>query len=101
MPWVYILRCADDSYYVGLAQVDLDRRVGEHQSGAFPGYTSSRRPVVLVWATEYERFDQAIAFERRLKGWSRAKKDAFVRGDFEHLRAKSRRRGGSPISGDN
>lgn len=97
MPWVYILRCADGSYYVGLAQTDLDRRVGEHQSGHYRGYTHSRRPVELAWAAEYERFDQAIAFERQLKGWSRAKKDAVVRGEFDALVPLAKRRAGAPL----
>ena len=94
MPWVYILKCSDDSYYVGLAQQDLDRRIGEHQSGAYPGYTSKRRPVALVWADEYERYDQAIALERQLKGWSRVKKEALIAGDFDRLQTLSKRRGG-------
>ncbi|WP_338019817.1 GIY-YIG nuclease family protein [Pinisolibacter aquiterrae] len=69
-PFVYILRCSDGSYYVGLAQTDLDRRIGEHQSGHYRGYTHSRRSVELLWAMGYERYDQAIAFERQLKGWA-------------------------------
>ena len=92
MPWVYILRCSDDSYYVGLAQTDLDRRVGEHQSGHFPGYTSTRRPVELLWAADYERYDQAIAFERQIKGWSRAKKEALMAGTFDRLPLPASRR---------
>lgn len=93
-PFVYILRCSDGSYYVGLAQTDLDRRIGEHQSGHYRGHTHSRRPVELLWAMEYERYDQAIAFERQLKGWGRAKKEAFLRGDFDRLVSLSGRRGG-------
>ena len=57
----------------------------EHQTGAYAGYTSRRRPVELVWATEFPRFDEAIAFERQVKGWSRAKKEALIRGVFEAL----------------
>ena len=99
-PFVYILRCADGSYYVGLAQTDLDRRIGEHQSGRYRGYTHSRRPVDLVWAMEYERYEQAIAFERQLKGWSRAKKEAFLRGDFDDLVRRAKRRGGAASPGN-
>lgn len=90
-PTVYVLRCADGSYYVGIAREDLERRVWEHQTGAFPGYTSRRRPVELVFATEFQRFDEAIAFERQVKGWSRAKKEALIRGDFDALQALARR----------
>lgn len=92
-PTVYMLRCADGSYYVGIAREDLMRRVAEHQSGTYAGHTSRRRPVELVWAREFPRFDEAIAFERQIKGWSRAKKDALIRGDFDALRALARRSG--------
>ncbi len=90
-PTVYVLRCADGSYYVGIAREDLERRVWEHQTGVFPGYTSRRRPVELVFATEFRRFDEAIAFERQVKGWSRAKKEALIRGDFDALHDLARR----------
>ena len=53
-PWVYVLRCADGSYYVGLAQIDLDRRIAEHRAGTHPGFTSRRLPVELVWARSEE-----------------------------------------------
>lgn len=91
-PTVYTLRCADGAYYVGIAREDLLRRVHEHRTGAYAGYTSRRRPVELVWAAEFPRFDEAIAFERQVKGWSRAKKEALIRGDFEDLSRLARRR---------
>lgn len=99
-PWVYILRCADGSYYVGLARLDLDARIWEHNAGVHPGYTSKRRPVTSVWAEEFPRFDEAIAFERQLKGWSRAKKEALIRGDYDALPGLARRRGGKPRASD-
>lgn len=90
--FVYILRCADDSYYVGSARgTSLDKRIGEHQAGTYPGYTSRRRPVTLVWAEQFERFDEAVAYERRLKGWSRAKKEALIRGDWAALQDLAKR----------
>ena len=67
--FVYILRCADDRYYVGSARGEtLDKRLGEHQAGTLPGYTSGRRPVSLVYAESFDRITDAIAFERRVKG---------------------------------
>ncbi|WP_348271105.1 GIY-YIG nuclease family protein [Methylobacterium sp. Leaf93] len=67
--FVYILRCADGSYYVGSARGEtLGKRLGEHHAGTFQGYTSKRRPVVLVYAEEFERITEAIAFERQVKG---------------------------------
>jgi putative endonuclease len=92
---VYMLRCADDSYYVGCAN-DLERRIAEHQSGAFPGYTYSRRPVELVWSEHFDRMTDAIAAERQIKGWSRAKKAALIRGEWDGVRKLSKRRGGRP-----
>ncbi|HNR77538.1 MAG TPA: GIY-YIG nuclease family protein [Parvularculaceae bacterium] len=93
--YVYILRCADNSYYVGSHRGDdLETRVSQHQTGTFPdAYTSKRRPVTLVWSERFTRFDDAVAFERRVKGWSRAKKDALIRGDFDALKFLAKRPG--------
>ena len=75
--FVYILRCSDGSYYVGSATGDdLSKRIAEHQTGAYLGYTWSRRPIRLAWSEHFERVTDAIAAERQIKGWSRAKKEA-------------------------
>ncbi|MHC8508723.1 MAG: GIY-YIG nuclease family protein [Rhodospirillales bacterium] len=87
--WVYILECADGRYYVGSARGDLDRRVDEHNHGSYDGYTKRRRPVKLVFSESYDRVVDAIDAERKLKGWSRAKKEALIQGDFESLKALS------------
>jgi putative endonuclease len=89
---VYMLRCADGSYYVGSARLGLDRRVNEHNEGVYGGYTSTRRPVVLVWAEHFEVITDAIAVERQIKGWSRAKKEALIRGDFAAIQLLSKRK---------
>lgn len=83
--WAYMLLCADGSFYTGCT-TDLDTRIGQHQCGEIPGYTSTRRPVELVWAEEFQHIDDAIAAERRIKGWSRAKKQALIRGDWDAIR---------------
>ena len=83
--YVYILECADRSYYVGLTQRSLDVRLAEHHNGTFAGYTHDRRPVKLVWSDEFGRLTDAITRERQLKGWSRAKKEALIRGDYAAL----------------
>jgi putative endonuclease len=77
-----MLRCSDGSYYVGSARLGLDRRVAEHNEGVYRGYTSTRRPVAPVWAEHFLLITDAIAIERQLKGWSRAKKEALIRGDL-------------------
>ena len=90
--WVYILRCSDGSYYVGTTRASLDRRIAEHHGGTYGGYTKRRRPVELAFHQEFDRITDAVAAERQIKGWSRAKKEALVRGDFEALRSLAERR---------
>jgi putative endonuclease len=82
--WVYILRCSDDSYYTGTTS-DLEKRVSEHQAGIVAGYTSNKRPVKLIWSEHFADMRDAVAAERQIKGWSRAKKEALMRQDFEAL----------------
>ena len=88
--YVYMLRCADGSYYVGSTRASLEQRVGQHNAGTFDGYTKSRRPVELVLSQFFERITDAVAAERQIKGWSRAKKEALIRGDFEALKVLAR-----------
>jgi len=82
--WVYLLRCADGSYYAGHTD-DLEKRIGEHLSGASGGYTATRLPLELVWSQECPTRIEALDFERQIKGWSRAKKEALIRSDWEEL----------------
>ena len=89
--FVYILRCNDGSYYVGSTR-DLENRVDKHNAGFYGGYTARRRPVELVHSQEFGRIEDAIAAERQIKGWSRAKKEALMHGDFGALKALSKRR---------
>jgi putative endonuclease len=89
--YVYMLRCADGSYYVGSARRGLDQRLDEHNAGTYGGYTSTRRPVTLVWAQHFLLITDAIAVERQIKGWSRAKKEALIRSDYEAIRTLSKR----------
>ena len=93
MAYVYILKCADDSYYVG-STTNLDRRLFEHQNGLIRGYTESRRPVELVWSAEFPTDHDAFLRERQIKGWSRTKKEALIRGDWNgiHKVVKQERR---------
>jgi len=84
MAWVYILECADGTYYVG-STVDIERRVSEHQMGEGAAYTKRRRPVKLIWCADFDRVDEAFAFEKRVQGWSRRKREALMEGRFEAL----------------
>ena len=87
--YVYILRCADDSYYTGHTD-DLEARLAAHQTGLFRNYTLNRRPVKLVFAEELPTRLDALEQERRIKGWSRAKKEALISRDWDKLVALSR-----------
>ncbi|MGH6677644.1 MAG: GIY-YIG nuclease family protein [Bradyrhizobium sp.] len=91
--YLYILRCTEGSYYVGTTIGSLEKRVAEHQAGAYGGYTAFRRPVELVFHQEFERLDDAAAAERQIKGWRRDKKEALIRGDFAVLPFLARRGG--------
>ena len=90
--WVYMLRCSDGSYYVGHTE-DLDVRLSQHRQGIGCEWTKRRRPVELVWCDfTYDRYE-ALAFERRIKGWTRAKKEALIEEDWKRVKWLSR----SPI----
>jgi putative endonuclease len=89
---IYILQCADGSYHTGITRRSVEERLSEHARGLILDcYTFERRPVKLVFAEHYERITDAIAAERRIKGWLRAKKEAYMRGDFPALVALSKR----------
>ena len=79
-----MLRCSDASYYIGHTD-ELERRIAQHQSGELPGYTQSRRPIELVWSQEFVTREEALAAERQIKGWARAKKEALIRSDWKAI----------------
>jgi putative endonuclease len=84
MPFMYILRCSDGSFYVGSTR-DLERRVSSHNEGEGVKYTARRRPVTLVYHEEFSRIDEAFAREKQVQNWSRAKRIALIEGRFEDL----------------
>ncbi len=91
---VYICRCNDDSYYIGVSN-DAERRIVEHNEGIDPScYTFTRRPVELVFIEECIDPLEAIAREKQLKGWSRKKKEALINGNDERLMQLSRNKQG-------
>jgi predicted GIY-YIG superfamily endonuclease len=87
--FVYMLRCCDSTFYVGSTD-DLERRVAEHHAGTFGGYTSTRRPVELVFSAELATREEALTIERQIKGWSSAKKQALARGDWGKVKTLAR-----------
>jgi putative endonuclease len=91
MPYMYILKCADESYYTGSTK-DLERRLCEHQNGLGAHHTAKRLPVRLVYCEEYDRIDDAFYREKQVQGWSRKKKEALMVSDYNqiHLLAECR-----------
>ncbi|MBP6964774.1 MAG: GIY-YIG nuclease family protein [Armatimonadetes bacterium] len=89
--YVYMLLCADGTYYVGHTD-DMENRLAEHQHGGKCVYTSRRRPVRLVWCESLPTRDEAKIAERRVKKWSQAKKSALIRGDFAGLSEAAKKR---------
>jgi putative endonuclease len=82
---VYILKCADGSYYTGITN-NLERRMNEHLSGASKeSYTSSRLPVECVFNASFTDPNSAIKMEKRIKGWSRKKKEALITDNYDEL----------------
>ena len=90
--YVYMVRCRDKRLYVGSTRGSLERRIAEHNAGSYGGFTKPRRPVEFVYSQQFDRITDAIAAERQLKGWTRAKKEALIRGDFETFVQLSRNR---------
>ncbi|MFH7013017.1 GIY-YIG nuclease family protein [Flavobacterium sp. FlaQc-52] len=87
--YVYILKCSDDSYYTGITN-NMDRRLKEHKSGLHKeSYTYDKRPLELVFCTDFNDVNQAISFEKQVKGWSRKKKEAIINDKWEDLKKLS------------
>ncbi len=90
--WLYIVKCSDGSYYTGTTRTSLEHRIAEHNASSFGGYTAARRPVTLAYSQHFEHVEDAISAERQVKGWSRAKKEALMRSDFNELRRLAKRK---------
>lgn len=89
--FVYILKCADATYYVGHTD-NIEKRLHEHNNQLYPCYTVARVPVQLVFSQSYESRDEAFAMERRIKKWTRIKKEALIKQDGESLKQYSKKR---------
>ena len=82
--YLYILVCSDGSYYVG-STTNLETRLSQHEAGEGGAYTATRLPVRLIYSCEFPSLFEAFLVERQVKGWTRAKKEALVRGDYDAL----------------
>ena len=95
--WTYMLHCRGGYFYVGHTD-DLERRIGDHKSGLIPGFTADHQPVELVWSDQFASREDAKAAERKLKGWSRAKKLALIRGDWDRISALAKKKDSASTS---
>ena len=82
--YMYILLCADGSYYTG-STTNLDIRIAQHLSGVGSNYTRKHKPIKLLYTEEYNRIEDAFLREKQIQGWSRRKKEALIRGEFDKL----------------
>ena len=82
--WTYMLHCNGGKFYVGHTG-NLERRIAQHHLGFLPGFTRDHLPVTLVWSQEFSTRHEARESEHRLKGWSRAKKMALIRDDWDRI----------------
>ena len=88
--YVYIIQCMDSSFYTGITN-NLEKRINEHNDGIDKNsYTYNRRPVVLKWYEKFTNPNEAITFEKKIKGWSRKKKEAIIEGRWNDLPALSK-----------
>jgi len=82
--YIYILQCADGSYYTGSTK-NIEFRLAQHQTGQGSNHTRKRLPVKLIYVEEYQRIDEAFHREKQVQGWSRKKKQALINGKAELL----------------
>jgi putative endonuclease len=82
---VYILKCSDKTYYTGITS-NLEKRLLEHNSGVHrDSYTYTKRPLTLEFYAEFTNPNQAIDTEKQIKNWSRSKKEALIKGEYDKL----------------
>lgn len=89
--YLYILKCSDSSYYIGHTD-DIEKRLSEHHLGLYANYTSTRRPVELVYMEAFPTRHEAVLAEKKLKKWTRAKKEAFMKKDVALLTCLAKRK---------
>jgi putative endonuclease len=95
--WTYILHCRGGAFYTDHTD-NLAHRVAQHQSGAIGGFTADKLPVTLVWSQDFPTRVEALEAERRIKGWSRAKKMALIRGDWDRISVLAKGKNGPSTS---
>jgi predicted GIY-YIG superfamily endonuclease len=88
--YVYLLKCSDGSYYTGHTD-NIEKRISDHMRGKCSGYTSSRLPVQVVFMQAFGSRYEALCAERKLKGWTREKKELLISGGWEALASREKK----------
>ncbi|MES2338488.1 MAG: GIY-YIG nuclease family protein [Pseudomonadota bacterium] len=96
--WTYLVRCSDGKYYAGHTDA-LEARIAAHLAGRGSDFTARRQPVTFVWAQDFSSRLEALESERQIKGWSRAKKEALIAGDWDRVSQLARSFGARPSTG--
>ena len=89
--YIYILKCNDDSYYVGHTD-DIDKRIAEHESNAYDCYTSMRLPIKVMYVQTFATRAEALEMERLVKKWSRKKKEALIENNWSKLTSLAKKK---------
>lgn len=89
--YVYILRCSDGTYYTGHTD-DLEKRIAEHENGSYVSYTSERLPIELMFVQPCASRAEALEAERKLKKWSREKKEVLINNGWEAMSSFKKRK---------
>jgi len=95
--WPYMPHCRGGAFYLGHTD-DPETRIAQHMSGAIEGFTADRLPVKLVWSEVFGSRAEALEMERRIKGWSRNKKMALIRGDWDEITRLAKKKDGPSTS---
>ncbi len=97
--YMYILKCANGAYYTG-STINLEARLDQHQNGEGANFTKKHLPVELIYFEEFQRIDEAFYREKQVQGWSRKKKEALIKGEYQKLPelSKNYTQHGSPES---
>ena len=95
--WAYLLHCNGGYFYAGHTD-DLERRMGQHETRCVPGFVPDHWPAKLVWSQEFSSRIEALETERRIKGWSKAKKLALIRGDWDSLSRLAKKKSSTSTS---
>ncbi len=89
--FTYILKCSDDSYYVGHTD-NIEKRISEHHLSEYNGYTSHRLPIEIVFVQSFGTRDEAFHAERQIKKWNRRKKEALIKGNWADLSLSAKKK---------